>query len=665
MTAYGEPGRQVVGAVDAPYTTEIIRSMALSSAELWHDVLQRLAEVQEGQILIAQAVAQLGAVVADLSAKVDLPPEIAALATQGQEALATPVQGALAAPEHAALGAAVEDDTAPLVSSIAPEHEAAEGARRRFFRHGRTATGPELNGAAAMPADDDEDDDDDALVIDEAHLVSGEPIADETVVHDELAEHLVLVMDETDLASDDESPVVNDREFDDQTALSPVVETAPEAMDVAAGSRRHRFHLRRHLEVVDEPRTDDEPLTDDTTVAAEIVEDDDAPAGDAAAIAEPPASVELEIVGETSAEPGEAASPEPRRHRLHLRRRPDSTRDAPAAGTPVVGDELVTDEAGSLEMALVVDEVSETEAAPEISTVAAAGDEPAEPKRGHFHLRRHHVATTQEPAPKPAREKRAKAKRGKRGADVAAVDSMTASMAEPEVAEAPVLDSVPLPPPPLVTPPPPVPPVTPPPVTVPVLDETAVPLFAEPHDHTGRLGVVAQLEQLDDAANAAEPERQVLVADHPEAHEASTGGLDDPAPLAPVGSTGPALPQALVYTPATAETARTEPASITLDPVVEEPEPVDLQPEPVDLQPEPVVPAVDAVPDAEPVSEEPVLAGVGAAVQSSASMATEILSTAPAPNEAGPAAADSGPLVISPDVTLISKNRKRRLQFRR
>lgn len=48
--------------------TDLIRSMALSSAELWHDVLQRLAEVQESQVILARAVAEIGATVKSLSA---------------------------------------------------------------------------------------------------------------------------------------------------------------------------------------------------------------------------------------------------------------------------------------------------------------------------------------------------------------------------------------------------------------------------------------------------------------------------------------------------------------------------------------------------------------------------------------------------------------------
>ena len=58
-------------------TTDMIRSMALSSAELWHDVLQRLAELQESQVILARAIADLGAMVQESLAS----PRAAAIAT--------------------------------------------------------------------------------------------------------------------------------------------------------------------------------------------------------------------------------------------------------------------------------------------------------------------------------------------------------------------------------------------------------------------------------------------------------------------------------------------------------------------------------------------------------------------------------------------------------
>ena len=66
LTAQGEPAEIVEPMDTSQNATDVIRSMALSSAELWHDVLARLAEVQEGQLLIAKAIADLGAVVGEL-----------------------------------------------------------------------------------------------------------------------------------------------------------------------------------------------------------------------------------------------------------------------------------------------------------------------------------------------------------------------------------------------------------------------------------------------------------------------------------------------------------------------------------------------------------------------------------------------------------------------
>ena len=100
-TVPGQPG-------PAGETTDLIRSMALSSAELWHDVLQRLAELQESQVVLAHAIAELGTMVrdslpgsraAELEAPaagalpagrgVDLPPQVWALVDLPSSALET------------------------------------------------------------------------------------------------------------------------------------------------------------------------------------------------------------------------------------------------------------------------------------------------------------------------------------------------------------------------------------------------------------------------------------------------------------------------------------------------------------------------------------------------------------------------------------------------
>ncbi|HLX87556.1 MAG TPA: hypothetical protein VKR22_03705, partial [Acidimicrobiales bacterium] len=106
MTVQGESARQVVGpGVEQPTTTDMIKSMAISSAELWHDVLQRLSEVQEGQILIAQAIADLGSVVDSLAAGTLVPggPALAPVAPMAELPEATAPQAL--EPEGVVLGA--------------------------------------------------------------------------------------------------------------------------------------------------------------------------------------------------------------------------------------------------------------------------------------------------------------------------------------------------------------------------------------------------------------------------------------------------------------------------------------------------------------------------------------------------------------------------------
>ena len=42
---------------------DLVRSMALSSAELWHEILERLTQVQESQAALARAIETLGLIV--------------------------------------------------------------------------------------------------------------------------------------------------------------------------------------------------------------------------------------------------------------------------------------------------------------------------------------------------------------------------------------------------------------------------------------------------------------------------------------------------------------------------------------------------------------------------------------------------------------------------
>lgn len=199
-----------------------------------------------------------------------------------------------------------------------------------------------------------------------------------------------------------------------------------------------------------------------------------------------------------------------------------------------------------------------------------------------------------------------------------------------------------LPPPPLVTPPPPL--VTPPPP--PIAFAPTVPA-AEP--------AIALAEPV------AAPVEDPAVAEASASAAADTAAVEpaavEPAPV-------PLAPQALVYTPATAETAMGAPAPFTLEPAVAAPAPLGaLEPVAAPAQDEHRVEGAVVAEDDPSWDGEPVLAGVGATVQTSASMATEILATA-ATAEPHMPPAEPGPLVISEDVTLISRNRKRRLTFR-
>ncbi|HUO49345.1 MAG TPA: hypothetical protein VMU09_10955, partial [Acidimicrobiales bacterium] len=56
MTVEGHrPGEDHVDA-------DLVRSMALSSAELWHEILERLTQVQESQAALAKAISDLGVI---------------------------------------------------------------------------------------------------------------------------------------------------------------------------------------------------------------------------------------------------------------------------------------------------------------------------------------------------------------------------------------------------------------------------------------------------------------------------------------------------------------------------------------------------------------------------------------------------------------------------
>ncbi|HYA67685.1 MAG TPA: hypothetical protein VED63_03035, partial [Acidimicrobiales bacterium] len=61
-----EPGGGERGSAGrGPQDVDLVRTMALSSAELWHEILERLREVQESQVRLAGAIETLGVMVRD------------------------------------------------------------------------------------------------------------------------------------------------------------------------------------------------------------------------------------------------------------------------------------------------------------------------------------------------------------------------------------------------------------------------------------------------------------------------------------------------------------------------------------------------------------------------------------------------------------------------
>jgi len=124
--------------------------------------------------------------------------------------------------------------------------------------------------------------------------------------------------------------------------------------------------------------------------------------------------------------------------------------------------------------------------------------------------------------------------------------------------------------------------------------------------------------------------------------------LQVPPPPALTSAAPAEAPHALVYTPATVETAFSGPlAALELD-------------QPLGSVYEPVRSA-----EADAPFERPLVgAGVLSAAHSSASMATEILATAPRIQVPANAEGEPSTVMISEDLTLLSKDRKRRLQFR-
>jgi hypothetical protein len=118
-------------AEGASAPTDLIRSMAVSSAELWNDVLQRLAELQHTQAQLAKAVAELGGMVRDaLPAGAAVPEGLRSVLD------ASPVGATLALP-------------AGPVAELEELEELGAAAGKKRRRHGRRRQRPT---GAASPA---------------------------------------------------------------------------------------------------------------------------------------------------------------------------------------------------------------------------------------------------------------------------------------------------------------------------------------------------------------------------------------------------------------------------------------------------------------------------------------------------------------------------------
>jgi hypothetical protein len=542
--APGKPGP----AGDA---TDVIRSMALSSAELWHDVLQRLAELQESQVILAQAIADLGAMV--------------------QESLTTPRAGELAGATDA------------LPAGPAPD----------------VATAPEPSLDLTTPS----------LDADVAPWSPPDPVleAPERGAEPAVADLEPSSVDLSPVEPRTEDPRTEDLALADVTgsvgadlpaaesverSAAPQPETLSETQPHVPG--RRRFLFRRRPEATAAATV--EALVTETDAAEEAAEPAVEPVPAVVSISDedypplPPPPVDE--TWEPVAEPAPLRPPQP----LWLTVLPPPP--AAAEGTDAV--EPVPDPVSSAEVE-ATDPGSETRTPP-ISFAPAPllaqglSDAPAE-----------------EPA---------------------AVDE----------AEEPIGPSASPPAPPysMMAPPPPPPP--PPPAASPVIAPPAPPATPGPYS------VIA-----------------------PPPPSAPYAVMEPPAP--PERPSSPAPPPAIAYVPATAEPAE----STAVASEVEAPAPafpggsgaLDVPSAEVTFPPLPPPPAGadegPAEPAAAPVeaAEEPALVAVGAGPShSSASLATEILASTPTGGSAEAGQDRPDVLMVSEDLTLVSKSRKRRIQFR-
>ncbi len=261
--------------------TDLIRSMALSSAELWHDVLKRLSEVQEGQRVLARAVAELGALVQTTLLEPGAARVLAAAPTAELASGATPVTDSneTAAETGSNETVAAEPEAEPVT---APERRRGRRWRRRHQSDVAESSASEIVDA-------------------ETELAAEVELAAEALAEVELAvEHLAEVEPTTEPLAEVE------------LAVEPLAEVELAAEDAAGEAatpeeepRRGRRWRRRHRRAEGAESSASEIVDTETALAA------DGQSGEQGVAA----VVEVAQVADIESDDAAEAAPEPKRRR--------------------------------------------------------------------------------------------------------------------------------------------------------------------------------------------------------------------------------------------------------------------------------------------------------------------------------------------------------------
>ena len=723
-------GVETAGEPSSP--TDLIRSMALSSAELWHDVLQRLNEVQQGQRVLARAVAELGAMVQVSLAQSGAAPVLPAAATaelvggleSGEESSESSVEPVEEEPEAAATqeerwsrrwrrpqhgetaeaemaedvlpelhaepvedvvvedlveSAPVEDavESEPVEDAVESEEAPAPKRRRRLRRrrHHRDAETTESSESAEAAETIEADVEPAAMA--EIHVEDAAEAIEDVVEPQEAPapkrrrglRRRRHQRDAETIESPESTEAAESTEADVEPAAmaeihvedaAGAIEDVVEPEEAPAPKRRRGLRRRRHhrdAETIESPESTEAAETiesPESTEAAESTEADVEPA--------PMAEIHVEdAVGaiEDAVEPEEAPAPKRRRG---LRRRRHQ-RDAETIESPESTEAADSTEA-DVEPAPMA-EIHVEDAAGAIEDVVESEEAPAPKRRRGLRRRRHHrdAEVTESPGlsegdDEPLADDELRSDPGDRQPLFIETVSQNGASGEP-TEEVPVIEfAVALPPPPPLLPPPPVEPGAPA-VTQPAAygPAAARPVVYEPLAYE-RAGAGAEAHERSTAASAV----TVLQAPQPIVFEPAGADpvpfvLDPPEDVAtpeaaaqaePMALVDPVIPQALVYTPSTAETAALVPEAA-----------VELESEPVQV----VTPEPSTSSEGADASEDRYFLRPARPDSDVVGLASEVLGTSLPPAEVDDEVGQPVEFVISEDVTLVSK-RRRRLQFR-